>query len=304
MCVNMNDKLRNYLDEDENIGIRKEYIGLINEHLKDDIPCIDLNNNKPIFTEDDKKLLEGRSDYPFTDIDLRRCGVAFACIRDNTLSKPLNSPDSSDKRPKIHSKPSGFPKLKENIVNDRLIFQRCHLIGYRLYKIRNDKSKENVNLKKIFTGTRFMNNVMYHYEKKIYEYVYETKNHVLYRVTPYFKYNDKLAKYDKLVSGVQMEAMFFNESGNEDIDSSFNVFVYNKQPYIEFDYETGKDLTYKMPIMECNYVIDKKKRKFHIKDCASVWDFDNDRMDDFPEKTRKDLIYDGYLPCAICDPGD
>ena len=61
MCVNMNDKLRNYLDEDENIGIRKEYIGLINEHLKDDIPCIDLNNNKPIFTHQEKKIFKRMS---------------------------------------------------------------------------------------------------------------------------------------------------------------------------------------------------------------------------------------------------
>lgn len=267
---------------------------------------VELNHKRPYFAENYKEQLGGR-DYYFSEVVERRCGVAFACIRNSTLSKPLNRPnslDGSDKRPKIHSKPSGFPESKEdNTVNERLIFQRCHLVGYNLFKIRDDKGEENANLKKIFTGTRFMNNVMFYYEKKIYNYVYKTGKHVLYRVTPYFKENDK-HKLDILVYGVQMEAMFINESDNEDIDLSFNVFVYNKQPYIEFDYEIGKDLSYKMTDIECDYVIDKKKRKFHINGCASVWNFDNDRMDDFLEKTRKDLIHDGYRPCAICDPGN
>ena len=98
-----------------------------------------------------------------------------------------------------------------------------------------------------------------------------------------------------------MEAKFINESGYKDINSSFNVFVYNKQPYIEFDYETGKNLSYKISDLKYNYVVDKKKRKFHIKGCASIWDFDNDRIISFPEKTREDLIQDGYLPCGICE---
>jgi hypothetical protein len=291
----MNNELEN-LDEDKNMGIKREFIDIINEYWKDDIPCIDLKNNKPIFTEDDKKRLEEQVD-PFTNLDdLNRCGVAFTCIRDDTLSKPFNSPD---KRPKIYSKPSGYPKLKEeNTVNERLIFQRCHLIGHRLYKIRNDKGEENVNLKKIFTGTRFMNNIMYYYEKKVYEYVYKTNKHVLYRVTPYFKSNDKL------VSGVQMEAMFINESGNEDIDLSFNVFVYNKQPCIKFEYETGKistdeskDLSNKMLKTECKYVLNKKNKIFHIENCASVYDIKNIKK---VRKKGEDL--EKKCLCGICIP--
>lgn len=255
---------------------------------------IELKENRPDFTEDYKKQLGGRDHY-FSELVERRCGVAFACIRNNTISNPHKR---LDKRPKIHSKPSGFPESKEdNIVNERLIFQRCHLIGYYLFKIRNDKGTENANLKKIFTGTRFMNNVMFYFEKKIYEYVYDTENLVIYRVTPYFKNGDKL------VYGVQMEAMFINENGNEDVNSSFNVFVYNKQPYIEFNYETGKDLLNKFSDMEGYYVIDKKKKKFHINGCASVWDFDNKRKDNFFGK-RKDLIQNDYHPCVICDTGN
>ena len=98
--------------------------------------------------------------------------MAFARISKNTLSS------KSDKRPKMHCKPSGFPASKEeNTVNGKLIFQRCHLIGFRLFKIRGDKD-ENANLKKVFTGTRFMNNLMLYYENKI----HETEKTVLYRL--------------------------------------------------------------------------------------------------------------------------
>lgn len=258
----------------------------------DGVFLIKVNNNKPNFEDDEIERLKEISN-PFSELDgLRRCGVAFACISKDTVSS------DNDNRPKIHSKPLGFPESKEeNTVNGRLIFQRCHLIGYHVFKKRNDKGEENANLKKIFVGTRFMNNLMFYYEKKIYEYVHKTENRVLYRVTPYF--NDS----DKLVYGVQMEAMFINESGNEDKNLSFNVFVYNKQPYIQFDYGTGKDFSNKMPNMECNYVIDKKKKKFHINGCASVMDFGDDRTDKLSGR-RKKIIQDGYHPCAICDPGN
>ena len=123
---------------------------------------IKLNGNRPYFIEDYKNQLGGNN-YYFSEVNERRCGVAFAWIKSDTISNPYNRSNSLDKRHQIHSKPSGFPELKEdNTVNDRLIFQRCHLIGYNLYKIRNDKGEENANLKKIFTGTRFMNNVMFY----------------------------------------------------------------------------------------------------------------------------------------------
>ena len=91
---------------------------------------IKLNENRPYFVEDYKKQLGGK-DYYFSELVEKRCGIAFAHIRNNTLSNPHNRSNSLDKRPKIHSKPSGFPESKEdNIVNEWLIFQRCHLVGY------------------------------------------------------------------------------------------------------------------------------------------------------------------------------
>lgn len=266
---------------------------LIKEYLySDKVFFIKLNKNRPYFSDsEEEKVLEKTTEY-FSDLDNLKCyGMAFAQINDKTLSH------GQDDRKNIKGKSIGFPSKEDNSINGNDVFERCHLIAYHLLakKIDNNNNK-NVNSKKIFIGTRFMNHVMFYYEKKISDYVDGTKNHVLYRVTPYFENSNKLAY------GVRMEAKFVNGSGKEDKNLSFNIFVYNKQPYIEFNYKTGNDIVEKMPGMERSYVIDEKKKKFHIKGCASVWDFDKDRKKDFFGK-RKDLIQNDYHPCAICDSG-
>ena len=68
------------------------------------------------------------------------------------------------------------------------------------------------------------------YENMVADYVKETNNHVLYRVTPVFEGDNLVAK------GVQMEAKSVEDDG-EGIE--FNVFVYNVQPGITIDYATG-----------------------------------------------------------------
>lgn len=55
-------------------------------------------------------------------------------------------------------------------------------------------------------------------------------NHVLYRVTPYFKGNNELA------SGVNIEAYSVEDNG----ELRFNVYVYNAQGGIDIDYATGE----------------------------------------------------------------
>ena len=153
---------------EENIGTIKKYT-VQNEDSACDIFEIELNNNKPDFTDDDKKQFEGRNHY-FSKLNEGRCGVAFACICKNTLSS------SSDKRPKMKAKLKGFPELEEkNTINGKPIFQHCHLIGYHLYVKRHDDDKKDANLKRIFTGTRFMNNEMFNYENKIANYVKKDK---------------------------------------------------------------------------------------------------------------------------------
>ena len=62
------------------------------------------------------------------------------------------------------------------------------------------------------------------------DYVDETGNHVLYRVTPIFEGDDLVA------SGVLMEAYSVEDRGA----LSFCVYCYNVQPGIEIDYATGE----------------------------------------------------------------
>lgn len=69
------------------------------------------------------------------------------------------------------------------------------------------------------------------FENMIADYVKETNNHVLFRVTPVYD------GYNLVAKGVQMEAYSVEDDGE---GVMFNVFVYNVQPGIEIDYATGE----------------------------------------------------------------
>jgi len=68
------------------------------------------------------------------------------------------------------------------------------------------------------------------FENMVADYVKETKNHVLYRVTPIFEDNNLVA------SGVLMEAQSVEDHGE---GVSFCVYAYNVQPGVTIDYATG-----------------------------------------------------------------
>ena len=122
-------------------------------------------------------------------------------------------------------KPSGWHTVKYDIVEGKYLYNRCHLIGYQL-------TGENANEKNLITCTRYMNTVgMLEFENKVADYIKETNNHVLYRVTPIFEENNLLA------SGVQMEAQSVEDNGK---GIKFNVYVYNVQEGITIDYKTGE----------------------------------------------------------------
>lgn len=177
---------------------------------------VEINQNKPYFDEDDLTT-KAFENYASLD-DLGRCGVAYVNVcRDIMPTK---------KRGAIGSvKPTGWHTVKYKHIDGKYLYNRCHLIGYQL-------SGENANEKNLITGTRYMNTEgMLPFENIVADYVKETDHHVLYRVTPLFENQDLVAK------GVLMEAMSVEDQGE---DISFNVFVYNVQPGIEIDYQTGK----------------------------------------------------------------
>ena len=179
---------------------------------------VEINGNMPSFTDEEKKSTEAFEKYSELD-SLGRCGVAFANICPDIMPTEPRG-DIGDVTP------SGWHTVKySDVIEDRYLYNRSHLIAYSL-------AGENSNVKNLITGTRYLNQeTMQIFELKVLEYVRNTGNHVLYRVTPVFEGDNLLA------SGVQMEAWSVEDEGKS---ICFNVYCYNVQPHIEIDYATGE----------------------------------------------------------------
>ena len=181
----------------------------------DGTPYVVLNDNQPPFTAEDMTDVS----YEFySDLDeLGRCGVTEACIGRDLMP--------TEKRGDISSvKPTGWVQNQYDFVDGKSLWNRCHLIGFQL-------AGENANECNLITGTRYLNvEGMLPFENLVADYVKETDNHVLYRVTPAFQGTELVAR------GVQMEAYSVEDSGD---GVCFNVFCYNVQPGVEIDYATG-----------------------------------------------------------------
>lgn len=175
-----------------------------------------VNNNNPEFSNE---LLSAKKSYEsYSELDdLGRCGEAIALIGKDIMP--------TEERGNIGSiYPSGWHTIKYNNIEGNYLYNRCHLIGYQL-------TGENKNPKNLITCTRETNvGVMLDYENKIAEYVKRTNNHVLYRVTPYFKGTDLLA------SGIKLEAYSLEDNGS---GIKFNIYIFNKQKGIEINYSDG-----------------------------------------------------------------
>ena len=174
-----------------------------------------LNDNHPQFTADDL-VMESYEFYSPLD-SLGRCGVVMACVGVDIMP-------TEDRGAIGQVKPTGWHTVKYDFVDGKYLYNRCHLIGYQL-------TGENANVSNLITGTRYLNiEGMLPFENLVADYVKETENHVLYRVTPVFKGKNLLA------DGVQMEAFSVEDNGE---GVCFNVFAYNVQPGVTIDYATG-----------------------------------------------------------------
>ncbi len=180
-------------------------------------PYAEVNGNRPFFDNDDitTEVFETYSDLDY----LGRCGTAYA-----NICKELMPTEERGEIGMI--KPTGWHTVKyPDKIEDLYLYNRGHMIGYQL-------SGENANEQNLLTITRYMNvEGMLPFENWVAEYVRETNNHVLYRVTPIFE-GDNL-----VVNGVLMEAYSVEDNGS---GVEFCVFVYNVQPGIEIDYRTGE----------------------------------------------------------------
>jgi DNA-entry nuclease len=194
---------------------QKEKITLNNIPKYSGEAYVELENNIPSFSKSDltKKAFEKYSELD----DKGRCGVAYANVCTDTMP--------TEERGAIGMiKPSGWQTVKYDCVDGKYLYNRCHLIGYQL-------TAENANEKNLITGTRYLNvEGMLPFENMVADYVKDTDNHVLYRVTPIFEGDNLVA------SGVQMEAYSVEDKGK---GICFNVYCYNVQPGVDIDYSDG-----------------------------------------------------------------
>lgn len=244
-------------------------------------PYVVINDNEPSFPAEDFTS-EGFEEYSPLD-DLGRCGVAYANVGLETMP--------TEERGSISNvKPTGWKSVQYDFVDGKSLYNRCHLIGFQL-------TGENANRQNLITGTRYMNvDGMLPFENLVADYVKETENHVLYRVTPVFEGDNLVA------SGVQMEAQSVEDKGE---GVCFNVYVYNNQPGVTIDYATGDSwASDEVPAdtgKESTYILNTSSRKFHKPDCGSVETISPSNKKSYTG-TREELINQGYEACGKCKP--
>lgn len=253
-------------------------------------PYVILNENQPDFPADDFTTNSFESYSPLDE--LGRCGTAYANVGTDLMP--------TEERGSIGQvKPSGWQTVKYDCVDGKYLYNRCHLIGYQL-------TGENANEENLITGTRYLNvEGMLPFEDQVAEYVQETDNHVLYRVTPIFEGENLLA------SGVVMEAESVEDDGS---GVCFCVYVYNVQPGVTIDYATGnswletEDAPAATPTEsassvaeEEHYVLNTNSMKFHLPTCSGVESMSPANRQDYTG-SRQALLDEGYSPCGTCKP--
>ncbi|MCM1283931.1 MAG: DNA/RNA non-specific endonuclease [Muribaculaceae bacterium] len=245
------------------------------------LPYVELNNNYPDFSGEDKRATEAFEVYSELDA-LGRCGQAYANIC------PEIQPDGE--RGSIGNvRPSGWHTVKySGRIEGNYLYNRCHLIAYQL-------AGENANERNLITGTRFLNvNGMLPFENRIAAYVEETGNHVLYRVTPVFEGENLL------VSGVELEGWSVEDEGE---GICFHVYCFNIQPGIGIDYATGE--SWEEEEVEPGtedaglFVINTGTRRFHLPSCQSVRDMAEKNKLPYAGSAGE-LVAQGYSPCKRC----
>ncbi len=219
---------------------------------------------------------------------LGRCGVAYANICRELMP-------TEEREPIGQVKPSGWQTAKYDFIDGKYLYNRCHLIGFQL-------AGENANEKNLITGTRYLNiQGMLPFENMIADYVKETDNHVLFRVTPVYTGNNLLA------NGVLMEAYSVEDRGEGIL---FCVYAYNVQPGVSINYANGDNrpaadgegsYTEETTEARAGYIINTASKVFHKTTCSSAVNM-NEANKEYTTRTAEELLAEAYTPCGRCHP--
>lgn len=255
-------------------------------------PYVELDSNQPTFSKDDYQT---NTFIQLSDLDsLGRTGDAKACLGKETMP--------SSKRESIGMiKPSGWKTQRyDDLISTKYLYNRCHQIAFML-------SGLNAQEKNLMTGTRYFNVTgMLPFEEKVADYIKNTNHHVLYEATPIYQEDELVAR------GLILQA-----ASIEDEEIRFRVYIYNVQPGITIDYQTGdsrkategectygiseeKDpFDYHQSNDEKEYVLNIKNKKYHDPHCSSVSRM-SDENKEVVTSTAQQLNEQGYSPCGIC----
>lgn len=251
-------------------------------------PFVAIHDNIPYFTK------EEISEYSFEDYtpldSLGRCGVCIASIGPDIMP-------TEERKPIGSVKPTGWHSIKYEGIDGNFLYNRCHLIGFQL-------TGENANEENLITGTRHLNTEgMLPFENMVADYVKETGNHVMYRVTPVFEGENLLAH------GVLLEGYSVEDHGAGIL---FCVYCYNVQPGILIDYTDGSSQktdtqptpekqTANSSETETVFVLNTNTKKIHKPACNSVKQIRPENKQSV-SASKENLLSEGYSPCAACKP--
>ena len=237
--------------------------------------------NEPSFTAAEKATTKSFERYSELD-SLGRAREAFACI-----GKDLMPPED---RGSLSHKPSGWWQASYDIIPGGYLYHRCHLIGWQL-------TGENDNEKNLITGTKELNNpTMLSFANMVADYIKETNNHVLYRVTPIYEGNDLVAKW------VRMEAWSVEDDGD---GICFDVLLFNAQAGITIDYSNGRSsLTGQQTVTTTTkagtiYVLNISSKKIHLESCRYASSMNASNRSE-TTKSIAELEDEGYQCCQVC----
>ncbi len=237
-----------------------------------------VGDNVPVFETLTQTAYET---YPPLDA-LGRCQTVHACVGRELMP-------TEDRGSIGMVKPSGWQTAKYDFVDGKYLYNRCHLIGFQL-------TGENANERNLITGTRSMNvKGMLPFENLVADYVKDSHNHVMFRVTPVFVGEELVAR------GVRMEAFSVEDEGE---GVCFDVFVFNAEPGVEIDYATGENRQAKAsPTQgtqtEVTCVLNVSSKKIHEPHCHLVKTIKEENRKDY-RGAVSELLSQGYSYCGTC----
>lgn len=241
-----------------------------------------VDGNVPSFSEADKAVEIGCERYSELD-EVGRCGAAFALVSRETM------PEDGELRRAIKQiVPSGWHDVEYDFVEGKKLYNRCHLIGYKL-------TGEHANERNLITGTRYMNHAMRVFENMVADHCEQHgKARILFRVTPIYKGSELVAR------GIRMEALSICE---DDAPLRFNVFLHNIQPGIRIDYTSGdscRDESVRDAMLH-DCAINDETKVFHRASCPSAQSAKEGKLRKYTGM-RQRLVDEGYKPCGRCHP--